>query len=138
MLLNINATRGTTDCCSATHGLLPSEATGLWDAESIIFNRGRSAASWTFTGRVGRPKCAPEVKWTTYITANLVNDMAKIMMPVSNPSREGTIECVAAHNQAVSHITVAHFTLRCLQLKGALYRIWCGVSRLGDSGVKVV
>ena len=52
LLLNINATRGPTDCCSATHGLLLSEATGLWDAESIIFNRGRSVASWTFTGRV--------------------------------------------------------------------------------------
>ena len=26
-----------------------AEATGLWDAESIIFNRGRSDASWTFT-----------------------------------------------------------------------------------------
>ena len=52
MLLNSNATRGPTDCCSATHGLLHSEATGLWDAESIIFNRGRSVASWTFTGRV--------------------------------------------------------------------------------------
>ena len=52
MLLNINATCGPTDCCSATHGLLLSEATGLWDAESIIFNRGRSVASWTFTGRV--------------------------------------------------------------------------------------
>ena len=23
-------------------------------------------------------------------------------------------------------------------LKGALYRIWCGMNRLGDSGVKVV
>ena len=23
-------------------------------------------------------------------------------------------------------------------LKGALYRIWCGLNRLGDSGVKVV
>ena len=52
VLLNINATRGATDCCSATHGLLLSEATGLWDAESIIFNSGRSVASWTFTGRV--------------------------------------------------------------------------------------
>ena len=29
-----------------------AEATGLWDAESIIFNRGRSVTSWTFTGRV--------------------------------------------------------------------------------------
>ena len=29
MLLNINATRGPTDCCSATHGLLLSEATGM-------------------------------------------------------------------------------------------------------------
>ena len=47
MLLNINATRGPTDCW-----LLLSEATGLWDAGSIIFNRGRSVASWTFTGRV--------------------------------------------------------------------------------------
>ena len=25
-----------------------------------------------------------------------------------------------------------------LDLKGALYRIWCGVNRLGNSGVKVV
>ena len=25
-----------------------------------------------------------------------------------------------------------------LPIKGALYRIWCGVNRLGDSGVKVV
>ena len=25
-----------------------------------------------------------------------------------------------------------------LGVKGALYRIWCGVNRLGDSGVKVV
>ena len=23
-------------------------------------------------------------------------------------------------------------------IKGALYRIWCGVNRLGDSGLKVV
>ena len=37
---------------STTHGLLLSEATGLWDAESIIFNRGRSVALWTFMGRV--------------------------------------------------------------------------------------
>ena len=29
-----------------------AEATGLWDAESIIFNRGRSVASWAFMGRV--------------------------------------------------------------------------------------
>ena len=52
MLLNINATHGPTDCCSATHGLLLSEATGLCDAESIICNRARSVASWTFTDRV--------------------------------------------------------------------------------------
>ena len=26
-------------------------STGLRDAESIIFNRGRSVASWTFTGK---------------------------------------------------------------------------------------
>ena len=44
----------------------------------------------------GSPKWAPEVKWATPITANLVNVMAKIMMLVSNPSREGTMECVAA------------------------------------------
>ena len=50
MLLNINATRGPTDCCSATHGLLLSEATGLWYAESIIFDRGRSVVSWTLYG----------------------------------------------------------------------------------------
>ena len=33
------------------------------------------------------------------ITANLVNVMAKIMMLVSNPSREGTLECVACELQ---------------------------------------
>ena len=49
MLLNINATRGPTDCGSATHMLLFSEDTGLWDAESITCNRGCSGASWTFT-----------------------------------------------------------------------------------------
>ena len=26
----------------------------------------------------------------------------------------------------------------CSMFKGALYSIWCGVNRLGDSGVKVV
>ena len=25
-----------------------------------------------------------------------------------------------------------------ISFKGALYRIWCGMNRLGDSGVKVV
>ena len=47
----------------------------------------------------GRPKWVPEVKWATPITANLVNAMAKIMMLVSNPSREGTMECVACELQ---------------------------------------
>ena len=36
-----------------------ASATGLWDAESIIFNRGRSVASWTFTGRVFHPVQRP-------------------------------------------------------------------------------
>ena len=36
-----------------------SAATGLWDAESIIFNTGRSIASWTFTGRVFLPAQRP-------------------------------------------------------------------------------
>ena len=48
----------------------------------------------------GRPKWAPEVKWATpCTTANLVNGMEKIMMLVSNPSREGTMECVACELQ---------------------------------------
>ena len=29
-----------------------AHSAGLWDAESIIFNRGRSVASWICTGRV--------------------------------------------------------------------------------------
>ena len=33
---------------------------------------------------------------------------------------------------------VKQFTNPNPDLKGALYRIWCGVNRLGDSGVKVV
>ena len=32
---------------------------GLWDAESIIFNRGRSIASWTLYGRVFHPAQRP-------------------------------------------------------------------------------
>ena len=42
------------------------------------------------------------------------------------------------------HILAALFAFRhgflsvLFRLKGALYRIWCGVNRLGDSGVKVV
>ena len=32
-----------------------ASASGLRDAESIIFNRGCSVASWTFTGRVFHP-----------------------------------------------------------------------------------
>ena len=30
------------------------------------------------------------------------------------------------------------FKIGVLSVKGALYRIWCGVNRLGDSGVNVV
>ena len=51
LLLNINATRGPTDCCSATHGLLLSEDTGLRNAGSIICNR--DAASRRGLSRVG-------------------------------------------------------------------------------------
>ena len=36
-----------------------ASATGLRDAESIIFNRGCSFASWTFTGRVFQPAQRP-------------------------------------------------------------------------------
>ena len=39
-------------------------------------------------GKVGHP-----------ITANLVNAIAKIMMLVSNPSRDGTMECIACDVQ---------------------------------------
>ena len=44
----------------------------------------------------------PEVKWATPITANLVNGrglLAKIMLLVSNPSREGAMECVECEMQ---------------------------------------
>ena len=41
----------------------------------------------------------------------------------------------------VCHVVSAHLlgvsAVRVL-FKGALYRIWCGVNRLGDSGVNVV
>ena len=33
-----------------TAGCAVASATGFWDAESIIFNRGRSVASWTIHG----------------------------------------------------------------------------------------
>ena len=39
-----------------------ASATGLKDAESIIFSRGRSVASWNVTGRVFHPAQRP-VEW---------------------------------------------------------------------------
>ena len=36
-----------------------ASATGLRDAGSIICNRGRSVASWTFTGRIFHPAQRP-------------------------------------------------------------------------------
>ena len=36
-----------------------AHSAGLWDAEYIIFKRGRSVASWTFTGRVFHPAQRP-------------------------------------------------------------------------------
>ena len=51
MLLNINATRGPTDCCSATHGLLLSEALGC-GTRSPLYLIG-DAASRRCLSRVG-------------------------------------------------------------------------------------
>ena len=36
-----------------------ASATGLWDAESFILNRGRSVASYNLTGRVINPAQLP-------------------------------------------------------------------------------
>ena len=51
------------------------------------WRRGRQAKVGP-RGKVGHP-----------ITANLVNAMEKIMTLVSNPSREGTMECVVCELQ---------------------------------------
>ena len=51
----------------------------------------------------------PEVKWATTITANLVNAMEKIIMLVSNPSREGTMECVACELQQQHQVVNCDF-----------------------------
>ena len=40
-------------------------------------------------------------------------------------------ECLITNALTIVSTIVAH----CVPLKDALYRIWCGVSRLGDSGV---
>ena len=37
-----------------------------------------------------------------------------------------------------SNLRVSFSVLTLTHFKEALYRIWCGVNRLGDSGVKVV
>ena len=52
-----NNTAGSVHCITIGDSRLCSvaSATGLRDAESIIFNRGRSVASWTFRGRVFHP-----------------------------------------------------------------------------------
>ena len=50
------------------------------------------------------------------------------------------------HNQHLSETDSAKYLALTItsdlqwnqHIKGALYRIWCGVNRLGDSGVKVV
>ena len=57
---------------------------------------------------------------------------------------DDTFETAPSNPRANLHITftpTARIRLNCLEpssIKGALYRIWCGVNRLGDSGVKVV
>ena len=43
----------------------------------------------------------------------------------------------ACQHDHLLHDAMENFTHR-KRLKGALYRIWCGVNRLGDSGLKVV
>ena len=49
------------------------------------------------------------------------------------------------HEVKFDNLSNVHAINKCLKfeedlfnIKGALYRIWCGVNRLGDSGVKVV
>ena len=58
MLLNINATRGPTDCCSATHRLLLSEAILGCGTRRPLYLIG-DAASRTFTGRIFHPAQRP-------------------------------------------------------------------------------
>ena len=55
-----------------------AEATGLWDAESIIFNRGRSVASWTFTGRVFHHAQRPVERAPAY-NHSMVNTLCGIL-----------------------------------------------------------
>ena len=38
---------------------------------------------------------------------------------------------------SMCHLSI-HTSVHANQIKGALYRIWCGGNRLGDSGVKVM
>ena len=47
---------------------------------------------------------------------------------------------VYSHHFQTTIAESIHTTPNSIQcpFKGALYRIWCGVNRLGDSGVKVV
>ena len=49
-----------------------------------------------------------------------------------------TINLIHGAMNNVFHVYVNCCNALELALKGALYRIWCGVNRLGDSGVKVV
>ena len=51
--------------------------------------------------------------------------------------------CASAERQEAFAIVVGGSVDECCAnnirpVKGALFRIWCGVNRLGDSGVKVV
>ena len=50
----------------------------------------------------------------------------------------GTKSFIVYMNTVYAFIIIDVICVRCIYIKGALYRIWCGVNRLGDNGVIVV
>ena len=59
-----------------------------------------------------------------------VDDAVTTMIPM--------IHVLCAHLDKCKTYSRVLFVDVSSSFKGALYRIWCGVNRLGDSGVKVV
>ena len=63
----------------------------------------------------------------------------QLIRRVDTPSNCGAGMVVVARvvTSIVEGDEMRHIRCDLTKLNGALYRIWCGVNRLGDSGVKV-
>ena len=67
-----------------------------------------------------------------------VKPAGQLLLTRRGKTRMDGVGIVFEYRRVYSHHTKFYIIYIQGLFKGALYRIWCGVNRLGDSGVKVV